>query len=157
MLDAAVWLESFFGRLPACDVCAMIPRRSASVSKLVRVSSIGVLDPFGPGLDRADRLACSLCCQQYNFSSRGSSTRNFTCLRGEIEESVVFEEAIGRLQGRPDEVMPRHVVAGFLESDRSICDSGVLGKNGILGFLRVTGRKWERERERERELNGRLN
>jgi hypothetical protein len=29
-------------------------------------------------------------------------------------------------------VIPLHVVAGFLESDRDIRDSGVLGKYGIM-------------------------
>jgi hypothetical protein len=29
-------------------------------------------------------------------------------------------------------VIPLHVVAGFLESDRGIRDSGVLGKYGIM-------------------------
>lgn len=45
-------------------VCAMRPRRSANVSMLVRSSSIGVCVVLGPGLDLAERLACSLCCQQ---------------------------------------------------------------------------------------------
>jgi hypothetical protein len=40
------------------------PNRSASVSILVRPSSIGVAVARGPGLDRADSPACSLCCQQ---------------------------------------------------------------------------------------------
>lgn len=42
----------------------MRPRRSASVSMLVRSSRIGVWDVFGPGLEWAEMLACSLCCQQ---------------------------------------------------------------------------------------------
>jgi hypothetical protein len=42
------------------------------------------------------------------------------------------EAASGRRHGRPLEVMPRHVVPGFLESDRPMSDSGVLGMNGIV-------------------------
>ena len=39
---------------------------------------------------------------------------------------------MGRRHGRPLEVMPRHVVAGFLESERPIRDSGVLAINGMV-------------------------
>jgi hypothetical protein len=39
-------------------------------------------------------------------------------------------------------VIPLHVVAGFLESDRGIRDSGVLGKYGIMvGGRAVISRK----------------
>lgn len=109
--------------------CATIPRRSASVSRLVRSSSMGVVDVLGPGLDRAERLACSLCCQQYNVSSWGSSTRSPPA----FDRGGGFDAAaIGRLHGRPLEVIPLHVVEGSLESDRPIKDSGVLAKNGIV-------------------------
>ena len=55
------------GRFRFSDcVCATSsrPSLSASVSRLVLSSRIGVLDILGPGLDRADMAACSLCCQQ---------------------------------------------------------------------------------------------
>lgn len=40
------------------------PNLSASVSKLVRPSKIGVEVALGPGLECADIFACSRCCQQ---------------------------------------------------------------------------------------------
>jgi hypothetical protein len=40
------------------------PSRSARVSRLVRPSRIGVEVALGPGLECADALACSRCCQQ---------------------------------------------------------------------------------------------
>ncbi len=110
------------------------------MSRLVLSSSkIGVLDRLGPGLDLADRLACSLCCQQYRLSSRGSSARNLPPARKKAAGEVVFALAIGRLQGRPEDVMPRQVVEGFLESERPTCDSGVFAKNGILVVLCLAG------------------
>lgn len=39
---------------------------------------------------------------------------------------------MGRRQGRPEDVMPRHVVLGFLESDRLTEDSGVFAMKGML-------------------------
>jgi hypothetical protein len=41
--------------------------------------------------------------------------------------------SIGRLQGRPDLVMPLQVVAGLRESERGISDSGVLPVNMLGG------------------------
>ena len=41
---------------------------------------------------------------------------------------------IGRLHGRPAEVIPLHVVEGFLESERPSRDSGVLAKKGIVDW-----------------------
>jgi hypothetical protein len=107
------------------------PSRSASVSKLVRSSRIGVFDFLGPGLDLADMLACSLCCQQYRDSSRGSSARSRPRLMRRVGPAVE-PAASGRRHGRPLEVMPRHVVAGFFESDRSISDSGVFAMKGMV-------------------------
>ena len=106
------------------------PSRSANVSMLVLSSRIGVWDIRGPGLDLAEALACSLCCQQYNLSSLGSSARSFPYFvrGGGGSESV----ANGRRHGRPPEVMPRHVVEGFLESERLIKDSGVLAMKGMV-------------------------
>lgn len=108
-------------------------KRSARVSRLVRSSRMGVVEACGPGLERADMLACSLCCQQYSRSSRGSSTRSFP--RSSNIPPPLFwltpKAAIGRRHGRPPDVIPRHVVAGFLESDRATNDSGVLAMKGI--------------------------
>ena len=44
---------------------------------------------------------------------------------------------MARLQGRPSPVMPLHVVAGFLESDRGRRDSGVFGMEGMVVGLPV--------------------
>lgn len=107
------------------DCVRMSPRRSASVSKLVRSSRMGVWDILGPGLDFAEALAWSLCCQQYRLSSVGSSVRTLKGFKRELCWGG-FAAAIGRLHGRPLEVMPLHVVEGFLESARPKRDSGVL-------------------------------
>ena len=73
---------AFLLAFSSCDwVRAISPRRSARVSMLDRFSRIGVWDSLGPGLDLADRLAWSLCCQQYNRSSDGSSTRKDVAFR----------------------------------------------------------------------------
>jgi hypothetical protein len=106
------------------------PRRSAKVSMLVRCSRIGVWDILGPGLDFAEALAWSLCCQQYRVSSAGSSSRMLVGFRRELAEGAAAF-ASGRLHGLPLEVMPRHVVNGFLESVRPSRDSGVFAKKGI--------------------------
>jgi hypothetical protein len=117
--------DPFPGFCGVSDCVRMSPRRSASVSKLVRSSRMGVWDILGPGLDFAEALAWSLCCQQYRLSSAGSSVR---IAEGFRRESCWggFAAAIGRLHGRPLEVMPLHVVEGFLESARPRRDSGVL-------------------------------
>lgn len=95
---------------------------------LVRSSNIGVCFVLGPGLDFAERLACSLCCQQYKFSSLGSSIRRFPRERGGVPVA-----ATGRLHGLPLDVIPLHVDAGFLESVRLTARaSGVLAKMGIV-------------------------
>lgn len=110
---------------PFCDSVRMSPRRSANVSRLVRSSRIGVWDILGPGLDFAEALAWSLCCQQYRLSSLGSSSRIFGGFRRELAAGA-SAAAIGRLHGLPLEVMPLHVDDGFLESERPSRDSGVL-------------------------------
>lgn len=46
---------------------------------------------------------------------------------------------MGRRQGRPLEVIPRHVEDGFLESERERSDSGVLGTKGIVVFVKLGG------------------
>lgn len=110
-------------------------KRSARVSRLVRSSRIGVVDARRPGLERADMLACSLCCQQYRRSSRGLSTRSLPP-KGLPPPRLFWlrsEVAMGRRHERPPDVMPRHVVDGFLESERATSDSGVLAMNGICG------------------------
>jgi hypothetical protein len=43
-------------------------------------------------------------------------------------------------------VIPLHVVAGFLESDRGIRDSGVLGKYGIMVGDRAVSSKKQNNR-----------
>ena len=126
--------EGLEGRSVFLRAMSKRPSLSASVSKLVLSSSMGVFDIRGPGLDRADMEACSLCCQQYRFSSRGLSTRsrpNLVFSGGDVVESPA---ATGRRQGRPLDVIPRHVVAGFLESERSIRDSGVFAMKGMAAF-----------------------
>ncbi|KAH8664500.1 hypothetical protein BX600DRAFT_464561 [Xylariales sp. PMI_506] len=115
-----------------------MPSRSMRVSMLSRLSRMGVVFVLGPGLDLADRLAWSLCCQQYKSGSAGSSTRSFfrEALRAEAGDADGDAES-GRLHGRPLDVMPLHVVSGFLESERPNRASGVLGINGICALGRV--------------------
>lgn len=109
------------------DWVLISPSRSASVSMLLRSSRIGLWDILGPGLDLAEALAWSLCCQQYEFSSAGLSVRmGFKRLTGPASSAV-----IGRRHGRPLEVIPLHVDAGFFESARPSLDSGVFAKMGI--------------------------
>jgi hypothetical protein len=116
---------------PFCGCCGFSdwvrrsPSRSASVSMLVRPSRMGVWDILGPGLDFVDALAWSLCCQQYRFSSAGSSVRIVEGFRRE-GAGASLSAASGRLHGRPLEVTPRHVDDGSLESERPSRDSGVL-------------------------------
>jgi hypothetical protein len=100
------------------------PNRSASVSMLVRPSRMGVWDILGPGLDFVEALAWSLCCQQYKFSSAGSSVRIVEGFRRDVA-GASLSAASGRLHGRPLEVTPRHVDDGSLESERPSRDSGV--------------------------------
>lgn len=129
----------------AWDFCcsAIRPRRSAKVSRLVLSSSrMGVFDARGPGLDRADRLACSLCCQQYRVSSPGSSTRRFPAFVG-VDTGEGFDAATGRRHGLPLDVIPLHVVDGFLESDRLMRDSGVFAKKGIIGMTQFARTMYE--------------
>lgn len=57
-------------------------------------------------------------------------TTSFLVTRMDFGEPLA-DIAIVRLHGLPVAVMPLHVVAGFLESDRERRDSGVLGTNGI--------------------------
>ena len=140
----------------------MRPRRSASVSKLVRSSRIGVFVVLGPGLDLAERLACSLCCQQYRLSSLGSSTRSLEGFGRVGGGGGASAATIGRLHGRPPDVIPLHVVDGFLESDLLMSDSGVLAKKGIAnrvyqfgtgGYVDAPPRAFYRHHERRgREL-----
>jgi hypothetical protein len=101
------------------------PRRSASVSRLERSSRMGVWDILGPGLDLAEALAWSLCCQQYRLSSDGSSVRILEGFRRELGGGA-SSAASERRHGLPVEVRPLHVVDGFLESARPRRDSGVL-------------------------------
>lgn len=103
------------------------PSLSASVSRLDRCSRMGWTVRRGPGLDCAERLACSLCCQQYRFSPPRSG---FTGRAGGAREAE-GERAIGRRQGRPLEVMPRQVDPASFESERPRRDSGVLATKGI--------------------------
>lgn len=141
-----------------------MPSRSINVSTLSRDSRMGRLpaaDPRpGPGLERADKPAWSLCCQQYRSGLPGSSRRRRSArFRGGWGEEP-GDAARGRLHGRPPPVTPRHVPSEFLESERASRDSGVLGMNGIVVrrfgvSLNVTfgwkrGKRGKRERERER-------
>ncbi|TLD25053.1 hypothetical protein PspLS_05925 [Pyricularia sp. CBS 133598] len=110
-LLAAVETSAAAGLLECFCVTSSSPRRSASVSMLVRSSSIG-----------------------YRDSSLGSSTRRLLRRRrGGVEGADDPSEpaANGRRHARPLDVMPRQVVEGFLESLRARRDSGVLGMNGI--------------------------
>lgn len=55
------------------------------------------------------------------------------------------DDASDRRHGRPLAVIPRHVVAGFLESERDTMDSGVFLKCGIelviaCAVLKLLGR-----------------
>lgn len=50
---------------------------------------------------------------------------------------------MGRLHGRPLDVIPRHVEFGFLESARSSSDSGVLATKGMMnGPFDVQSRRY---------------
>jgi hypothetical protein len=101
---------------------------------------MGVCDARGPGLDLADELAWSLCCQQYKSGSLGSSTRNLATLvreaRGDAPGEAPGDAARERRHGRPPAVIPRQVVAGFFESERPSKDSGVFGMNGIASQIK---------------------
>ena len=48
-----------------------------------------------------------------------------------------FEEAKDRLQGRPFDVNPLQVVAGFFESDLGRIDSGVPTTKGIVAVVKI--------------------
>lgn len=102
------------------------------MSRLVRSSRMGVLDIRGPGLECAERCACSLCCQQYSPASRGLSTRSWIVLNCVTGREPAPEPVTGRRHGRPLAVIPLQVVEGFLESDLSRRASGVLTKKGIF-------------------------
>lgn len=73
-----------------------------------------------------------MCCQQYSAASRGSSTRRLAAPNRATGDVVAPRRATARRHGRPLAVTPRHVVEGFLESDRSRRDSGVFTKKGIF-------------------------
>ena len=81
--------------------------------------------------------ACSLCCQQKNAAATPSSSppditaRTPLAAAGEARGEDRGDAARARRQGRPLDVMPLHVVAGFLESDRGRRASGVYGMNGM--------------------------
>lgn len=110
------------------------PMRSASVSRLVRFSFSRIGRNAGPGLDRAEWLACSLCCQQYSVSSDGS-------------RRLRTEGVTARRHARPADVMPRHVEDGFLESERARRDSGVLATKGIVSrqFVKAVLACWRHD------------
>ena len=122
------------------------PSRSTRVSILVLSvnGSKVVAFPFPwPGVLVPSALcnvaAWSLCCQQKNAAAPSCSlspgntartpflVRRFNLGRGD----EAGEKARERRQGRPLSVMPLHVVAGFLLSERGRSDSGVLGMNGM--------------------------
>lgn len=117
------------GRLLSCK--SMIPNLSARVSRLERSSRMGFVSRRGPGLDCAEWLACSLCCQQYRVSSPRSILRPRP-LGDSVAAVARAGVLMGLLHGRPLEVMPLHVEFGFLESARSRRDSGVLATKGML-------------------------
>lgn len=80
--------------------------------------------------------AWSLCCQQKYAaapisSSLPSPATDVTAMTPSPSPSPSFA-SIARLHGRPDFVMPLHVVAGFRESDRAMSDSGVVPVNMVL-------------------------
>ena len=111
--------------------------RSINVSILVRSFSetrVVFLAPAPPSVSLA---ACSLCCQQKNAaappscSPRESTARTPLGADGEALGEVRGGAARARRQGRPLDVMPLQVVAGFFESDRGRRASGVCGMNGI--------------------------
>lgn len=94
------------------------PNLSTNESTLVRSLIMVGLNRLGEGL--AHGVACSLCCQQ-----KASGLEALRCGLGLGEAFGVF--AIPRRQGRPFDVRPLHVAAGFLESLRASRDSGVCG------------------------------
>lgn len=128
-----------------------MPSRSIRVSRLALPSRIGVLDILGPGLDLAEELAWSRCCQQYASGLLGSSLTVSSCAPrppfpllpltglgpwpGDAAGEGSVEDMSGRRQGRPLPVTPRHVVPGSLESERLRRDSGVFGMKGMAGAV----------------------
>lgn len=122
------------------------PSRSTNVSTLVRSLISTTLFSRPAPLDppsTPDLAAWSLCCQQKNAvaspfarCSPSADTKSNTQLipagdaRGDGEERG--EAARARRHGRPADVMPLQVVAGFLESERARRDSGVWGMKGIV-------------------------
>ena len=93
--------------------------------------------------------AWSLCCQQKYaaapMSSLSLSPATDTTARTP-SSSLIFA-SIGRLHGRPDLVMPLQVVAGFLESDRGIKDSGVRPVKAMTQYNVVGELSWNRALE----------
>jgi hypothetical protein len=89
------------------------PNRSTRVSTLVL--SLIVADWRSCGNACAADATWFLCCQQY-----ASGSRLLFCDLERIDGL-----AMARLHGRPVEVSPRHVAAGFFESERGIQASGV--------------------------------
>ena len=114
-----------FSFAPCCKFTR--PSLSASVSRLDRASKMGWAFALGPGLDWVERLACSLCCQQYRLSSLGSS---FGVRR--MDTGAAAARAMDRRHARPLEVMPQQVELGSRESERPRRDSGVLATKGIV-------------------------
>lgn len=94
------------------------PNLSTSESTLVRSLIVVGLSRLGEGL--AHGVACCLCCQQ-----KASGLEALRCGLGLGETFGVF--VMPRRHGRPFDVRPLHVAAGFLESLRASRDSGVCG------------------------------
>ena len=84
---------------------------------------------LAPGALAAMRCsAWSLCCQQKNAAAPVSSSSSSLTTDATASTPPLCEvslASIARLHGRPDLVMPLHVVAGFRESERGMRDSGV--------------------------------
>jgi len=128
----------------AISLTSRTPRRATSVSILLR-SFNGyscVSCPFGAAaLAAASCSACSLCCQQKNAAAPVSSPSVSLSFATETTaRTPSFLDAISRLHGRPDFVIPLHVVAGFLESDRGRSDSGVCPMNAAMAERSVEPR-----------------
>jgi len=136
-ISSVLWVASpsrstdFLLCLRSC-FCSISSKPSLSINVSTLVRSL-ILDCF-MFLGEAGRLAAcwSLCCQQYESGVDGLSP-GLRTLRGLAAGLDCADFESGRLHGTPFAVRPRHVEAGFFESDRARRDSGVPGMNGIVG------------------------
>ena len=124
----------FRGSASFCSSMSRTPSRATSVSILLLSFSgyncvAGPVDAFAASVS-----AWSLCCQQKYAAAPISSSLSSpaTDVTARTPSPCGSLASIGRRHGRPDFVMPLHVVAGFRESERGRSDSGVTPVNMLV-------------------------